>query len=157
MAAMSDSSAPNKIVPIAGDHRGFQLKARIVAWLTAHGYTPKDLGTHSEERCDSIDYAMKLAAELKAQPAQRGILLCGTGNGIAMAANRYKAVRAALCFNRDMARLAREHNDANALVLGADFIALDEALAAVELFLKTEFLGGRYAERRERLTDLGGL
>src|SRR5579863_3240470 len=98
---------PNITVPIAADHRGFPLKAQIIAWLKAHGYTPKDLGTHSEERCDSIDYAIKMANELKAHPEELGILLCGTGNGIAMAANRYKSIRAALCFNADMAKLAR--------------------------------------------------
>jgi ribose 5-phosphate isomerase B len=145
------------IVFIAADHRGFPLKARLVAWLKEHGFTPKDLGAHSEERCDSIDYAIKMAAELATHPEQRGILICGTGNGIAMAANRYRSIRAALCFTADMARLAREHNDANVLALGANVISEQVALDCVDVFLKTKFLGGKYAERRDKLTKLGGL
>jgi ribose 5-phosphate isomerase B len=145
------------IVPIAADHRGFPLKQRLIAWLEAHGYVPKDLGTTSEERCDSIDYAIKMAEEMKAHPEERGVILCGSGNGIAMAANRYQAARAVLCFTPEMARAGREHNDANVLSLGADFTDEKTALACLEIFLKTEFLGGRYAARRERLTNLGGL
>ncbi|HUY68756.1 MAG TPA: RpiB/LacA/LacB family sugar-phosphate isomerase [Alphaproteobacteria bacterium] len=148
---------PNTIIPIAGDHRGFRLKARLAAWLKANGYEPHDLGADSEERCDSIDYAIKMADEIRAHPDRRGVIICGSGNGIAMAANRYKAIRAAVCLNRDMAKAARAHNDANILALGADFMTPEEAIACVEIFLTTEFLGGRYAERRERLNDLGGL
>jgi ribose 5-phosphate isomerase B len=147
----------NVIVPIAGDHRGFPLKAQIIAWLNTHGYMPKDLGTHNAERCDSLDYAVKMAEELNANPAERGILICGSGNGIAMVANRFKAIRAAIVFNTDMAKAAREHNDANVLALGGDYIAPDVALNCVEIFLKTDFLGGRYGERRDKLTTLGGL
>ncbi len=91
----------------------FALKSAFIEWLKTNGHTPKDLGTHSEDRCDSIDYAMKMAAELKANPAQLGVLICGTGNGIAMVANRYSAIRAAICTNGTMARLARQHNDAS--------------------------------------------
>jgi ribose 5-phosphate isomerase B len=145
------------IVLLAADHRGFSLKAQMIAWLDKYGFTPKDLGTHSEERCDSIDFATKMAAELTAYPDQRGVLVCGTGNGITMAANRYRSVRAALCFTADMARLAREHNDANVLSIGADIISEQMALDCLDIFLKTKFLGGRYAERRNKLTALGGL
>jgi ribose 5-phosphate isomerase B len=147
----------NMIVPIAGDHRGFQLKAKFIAWLNEHGYAPKDLGTHSEERCDSIDYAMKMAAELKAHPDQLGVLICMTGNGIAMVANRHRIIRAALCLNTTMARLAREHNDANVLVIGSYVTGESIALDCLDIFLKTKFLGGRYGERRTRLDKLGGL
>jgi ribose 5-phosphate isomerase B len=147
---------PN-IVLIAADHRGFPLKGKLIAWLKEHNFTLKDLGTHSEERCDSIDYAIKMAAELAIHPDQYGVLLCGTGNGIVMAANRYKSVRAALCFTPEMAKLAREHNDANVLALGANVISEQVAIACLDVFLKTKFLGGRYAERRDRLIALGGL
>lgn len=148
---------PNLTVPIASDHRGFALKAVFIEWLKKQGHTPVDLGTHSEDRCDTIDFAMKMAAHMKANPGQLGVLICGTGNGIAMVANRYKAVRAALCFNSTMARLAREHNDANVLAIGASVTGEAVALDCLETFLKTPFLGGRYAERRDRLTALGGL
>jgi len=142
---------------IAADHRGFSLKAKVIGWLKQRGYEPKDLGTDSEERCDALDYAKKVALELKANPDQFGILICGTGQAMAMTANRYKNIRAALCTNTEMARLTREHNDANVLALGSDITDEKASLAILEMFLKTKFLGGRYAERRDRLTDLGGL
>ncbi len=147
----------NLIIPIASDHRGFALKSVFIDWLKKNGHTPKDLGTHSEERCDTIDFAMKMAEEFKANPNQLGVLICGTGNGIAMVANRYKNIRAALCFNSTMARMAREHNDANVLAIGASVTGDMVAIDCLEIFLKTQFLGGRYAERRDRLTALGGL
>ncbi len=147
----------SKTVFLAADHRGFKLKGQLLDWLKSNGYAAKDLGTHSEERCDSIDYAIKMAEALKAQPDALGVILCGSGNGIAMAANRYKAIRAALCFTVEMAKLAREHNDANVLALGADVVSSDVAFACIDIFLKTKFLGGRYAERRDRITELGGL
>jgi ribose 5-phosphate isomerase B len=98
-----------------------------------------------------------MAVQLATHPDQRGILICGTGNGITMAANRYKSMRAALCFTAEMAKLAREHNDANVLSLGANVIDEKTALDCVDVFLKTKFLAGRYGERRDRLTGLGGL
>ncbi len=147
----------NKIIPIGSDHRGFQLKARFIAWLNEHGYTAKDLGTDSESRCDALDFAQKMANEFESNAAEMGILICGSGQAMAMTSNRYRKIRAALCTNPEMARLAREHNDANVLALGADFIMPETALECLAAFLKTPFLGGRYAERRDKLTDLGGL
>ncbi len=147
---------PHKIVPIAADHRGFELKARFITWLKEHGFEPKDLGTHSQERCDALDFANKMAAELKHED-QRGVLICGSGQAMAMTANRYRNLRAALCTNSTLARLAREHNDANVLAIGADIIGSEVALDCLKIFLETNCLGGRYAERRQRLTDLGGL
>jgi ribose 5-phosphate isomerase B len=145
------------IIPIAADHRGFGLKAHFIAWLETNGYAPKDLGTSSEERCDALDFARKLAAEFSSETGQLGILICGSGQAMAMTANRYQKLRAALCLNTELAKLAREHNDANVLALGADFVSPADALKILEVFLKTPFLGGRYAERRDRLTALGGL
>lgn len=118
---------------------------------------PKDLGTDSAERCDALTFAKKLAAEFTADRAQTGVLICGTGQAMAMTANRYQKIRAALCTSVDMARLAREHNDANVLCLGADMISEETAFKCLETFLSTPFLGGRYAERRDALTKLGGL
>lgn len=144
------------VIPIGADHRGFKLKTHLVAWLEANGYAVKDLGTHSDERCDAFDFANAMAAEFDAG-AQAGVLICGTGQAMAMTANRYKNIRAALCANAEIAGLTREHNDANVLVLGGDFIAPDEAIKCLEAFLSTPFLGGRYAERRDKLTAMGGL
>lgn len=148
---------PNLIVPIAADHRGFAFKASFVEWLKKHGHTPRDLGTHSEERCDALDFARKLAAEIEGGTVQSGVLICGTGHAMAMTANRHHALRAAHCTNTTMARLAREHNDANVLVIGAYVTGIEVALDCLGVFLNTAFLGGHYAERRNRLTALGGL
>lgn len=145
------------IIPIGSDHRGYELKAHFTKWLNEHGYEAKDLGTHSEERCDAMEFAKKMAAEFKSGSAQMGVLICGAGQAMAMTANRYQNLRAALCTNVDMARLAREHNDANVLALGADITAPDVALSCLEVFLGAKFLGGRYQERRDKLTSLGGI
>jgi ribose 5-phosphate isomerase B len=146
-----------KTVLVASDHRGFDLKAQVIAWLAQHDYKGKDLGTHSDARCDAVDFAKKMADEFTVGGADFGVLICGSGQAMAMTANRYRNLRAALCVNSDVARLAREHNDANVLAIGADFTSSDMALQCLETFLKTSFLGGRYAERRDKLTQLGGL
>lgn len=145
------------VIPVGADHRGFALKASVVAWLAAHGHQPMDLGTHSADRCDALDYAKRLAAEIKAGHAATGVLICGSGQAMAMAANRHQALRAALCASPEMARTTREHNDANVLVLGADFTPPEIVLECLATFLSTAFLGGRYADRRDALTALGGL
>jgi ribose 5-phosphate isomerase B len=144
-------------IPIASDHRGFPLKARLIGWLEHNGYAPRDLGPYSAERCNALDYAKKMAAEFNSANVKMGVLICGSGQAMAMTANRYKNLRAALCDSVAMAKTTREHNDANVLALGADFTSPDEALKILETFLKTECLGGRYAERRDALTALGGL
>jgi ribose 5-phosphate isomerase B len=145
------------IIPIGADHRGFALKTRLVTWLNTHGFEVRDLGAHSAERCDALDVAKTMVEEFNSDAARSGVLICGTGQAMAMTANRYRKLRAALCTNAEMARLAREHNDANVLALGADITPGDAALQILDVFLKTPFLGGRYAERRDRLTGLGGL
>lgn len=145
------------VVAVGADHRGYALKGRVVGWLEQNGHAPMDLGAHSQARCDALDYARALAAALGAGQAPFGVLICGSGQAMAMAANRHRQVRAALCASVAMATTTREHNDANVLVLGADFTPPDEALAILRAFLDTAFLGGRYAGRRDALTALGGL
>jgi ribose 5-phosphate isomerase B len=147
----------NLPVFIAADHRGVKLKAKLIAWLAKNGYEAKDLGTDSEERCDALDFASKMAREFKNNQGRFGVLICGTGHAMAMTANRYKNIRAILGLNVELARLGREHNDANVLALASDFTGDDTAQKILEVFLKTQCLGGRYAERRDRLTELGGL
>ena len=139
---------------LAADHGGFALKQELIPFLRGLGHAPLDLGTHSDARCDSQDFAVAMAEALQDGRAARGILICKSGNGIAMAANRFHHVRCALVFNTSMARLSREHNDANVLAFGASMVGADLVRECVEVFLKTEFLGGRYAERVHRLTEL---
>jgi ribose 5-phosphate isomerase B len=145
------------VILLGADHRGYALKAHLIDWLEQHGYAPKDVGAHGPERCNALEYAKALAAESGSGAGRLGVLICGSGQAMAMAANRYQHLRAALCGSVEMARTTREHNDANVLVLGADLTSLEEALAILQAFLGTEFLGGRYAERRDALTALGGL
>jgi ribose 5-phosphate isomerase B len=145
------------VIPIGADHRGYALKARLVSWLEQNGYASRDLGAHNPERCDALVFATDLAAELKSNSMQFGILICGSGQAMTMTANRYQHIRAALCGSVAMAKTTREHNDANVLVLGADFTPPDHALEILRTFLETDFLGGKYAERRDALTALGGL
>ena len=109
------TSATETIIAIGSDHRGHGLKARFIGWLEASGYLAKDLGTHGTERCDALDYARALAADLEARGAGFGVLICGSGQAMAMTANRYSHLRAALCGSVAMAKTTREHNDANVL------------------------------------------
>ena len=139
---------------LASDHRGFALKGQFVTWLGEHGYPLVDLGPGNEDRCDAMDFAVKMAAELKKNPEGKGVLICGSGQAMAMTANRFPHLRAALCTNSTMARLAREHNDANVLALGAHITGLEVALECLQVFLTTKFLGGRYTERRDRFAAL---
>lgn len=115
---------------------------------------PLDLGTKGPERVDSQDYGVAAALALKEGKAAKAIIICGSGNGIAIAANRFPNVRAAVCPHSTAAKMARQHNDANIISLAADFMGLDLIKDCVAVFLKTEFLGGRYAERVQRLTKL---
>lgn len=142
---------------LASDHRGFALKSKLLIWLAEHKFEAKDLGTNSEERCDAGDFATRLALQISKNAMHFGILICGTGQAMTMTANRYKHLRAALCSDSTVARLSRQHNDANVLVLGADITGDAVALDCLDVFLNTEFLCGRYAERRDKLTALGGI
>lgn len=145
------------IIPIASDHRGFALKVKCVEWLAGHGYAPNDLGTNSEARCDASDFAEKLVREIGHAPGRFGVLICGTGQAMAMTANRFRNIRAALCTTMEMVNAAREHNDANVLVIGADFTDENTALQYIQAFLAIQTLGGHYAERRAKIDKLGGL
>ena len=140
---------------IASDHAGFQLKSELIKKM--HEYSDKgnnseielvDLGTNSDESCDYPFFANKLVENLlNASEKDRGILICGTGIGMSIAANRHSQIRAALCFNKEMAIMSRKHNNANVLVLGARIIDFDVAVQCVRAFLETDFEGGRHARR----------
>jgi ribose 5-phosphate isomerase B len=139
-----------KIV-IASDHAGIALKKQIEAQLIRMGWDVTDLGTHTNDSVDYPDYANALSAALLSGQAGRGILICGSGIGMSIAANRHKGIRAALCHNAETARLARLHNDANVLCLGARLLEAKDAEAIVELFLTTDFEGGRHLRRVEKM------
>jgi ribose 5-phosphate isomerase B len=138
-------------VAIAADHGGFDLKEILVPVLQAAGIAVLDLGTTSREAVDYPDIAETLAAALAAGRAQRGILICGTGIGISIAANRHPGIRAALCHDALTARLARQHNDANVLALGGRVIGVETAKDCLMTFLDTPFEGGRHARRVAKL------
>ena len=138
-----------KIV-IASDHAGFELKQAIKKNFM-EGFEWLDLGTDSLDSVDYPDFGEAMAKAIKNKDAERGIIVCGTGIGISIAANRYAAVRAALCTSPEMAALAREHNDANVLALGARITGFDTAMDCVDTFMKTDFAGGRHKRRIEKL------
>ena len=132
---------------IASDHAGFELKQALSAELTSLGYPVEDLGPDSDASTDYADYAHPLAQRVSSGEAERGVLLCGTGLGMSYTANRYPHVRAAVAWNPEVAALAREHNDANVLVLPARFVGSDEGRAILKAWLDTPFAGGRHARR----------
>ncbi|EKE77706.1 MULTISPECIES: ribose 5-phosphate isomerase B [Oceanibaculum] len=138
-------------IAIASDHAGFALKGVLKLELESLGYAPLDLGTDDTASVDYPDYAEKLAQAIKAGKASRGILVCGTGIGISIAANRHREIRAALCQDVTTARLSREHNDANVLVLGGRIVGEEVAKGCLKAFLETPFAGGRHEGRVAKL------
>ena len=132
---------------IAADHAGFELKHKLVTELQKLGYEVKDLGTNSGASTDYADYAHPLAKDVSEGKAQRGILLCGTGLGMSYVANRYPRVRAAVSWSPEVAALARQHNDANVLVLPARFVSDEDAVKILHTWLDTKFEGGRHERR----------
>ena len=138
-------------IAIASDHAGFDLKGAVKAELEAMGLKMLDLGTHGAESVDYPAFADALADALRDGRAARGVLVCGTGIGISIAANRHRHVRAALCHDSASARLARAHNDANVLAMGARLIGIETARDCVHAFFTTAFEGGRHARRVARL------
>jgi ribose 5-phosphate isomerase B len=137
----------SKRVLIASDHAGFALKAALEQELRALGYDVDDLGPSSDASTDYADYAHPLADRVSKGEAERGVLLCGTGLGMSYTANRYPRVRAAVAWTPEVAALAREHNDANVLVLPARFVGTEEGKAILRAWLDTPFAGGRHARR----------
>lgn len=135
------------MIPIGCDHAGFQTKQAIIEHLLSKGYEVKDYGCFSEDSIDYPDYAHPVAEHIENNPGTLGILLCGSGNGISMTANKHQEIRSALCWKKEIAELARQHNDANIITLPARFITTEEAIEMVDTFLNTPFEGGRHANR----------
>jgi ribose 5-phosphate isomerase B len=140
-------SSDHHTILIASDHAGFELKETLEAELKSLGYEVDDLGPASDSSTDYADYAHPLAARVSSGEAERGVLLCGTGLGMSYTANRYPHVRAAVAWTPEIAALAREHNDANVLVLPARFVGTEEGKAILKAWLDTPFAGGRHARR----------
>jgi ribose 5-phosphate isomerase B len=134
-------------IPIGADHAGYHLKERLKAELRTLGYDALDVGTSSEESVDYPDFAHRVASQVEDGAARRGVLLCGTGLGMSYAANRHHGVRAAVAWTPEIARLAREHNDANVLVLPARYLSDEQGLEILRTWLTTPFQGGRHSRR----------
>ncbi|MDP3142951.1 MAG: ribose 5-phosphate isomerase B [Candidatus Omnitrophota bacterium] len=141
---------------VGADHRGFKLKAKIIKFLQDKKLLAIDVGAFNEEPCDYPLIAFKLAKNVAASKRNRGILVCKTGIGDSIAANKVKGMRAALCYNTKAARLSREHNDANVLVLGSDFVKEKDAQKIINIWLKTKFQGGRHLRRVNQIRKFEG-
>ena len=140
-----------KLVPIGCDHAGFQLKEKIISHLINKGYEIEDFGCYSEESIDYPDFGHLVASKVEENEGALGVIICGSGNGINMTANKHAGVRSALCWKKELAELARQHNNANIIALPARFISLEEGIEMVDVFLSTEFEGGRHGRRVDKI------
>ena len=141
----------SKPIAIGADHAGFEYKSAVIKHLQGKGYQVKDFGTHSLESVDYPDFAHPTAASVENNEAEFGILICGSANGVAITANKHQGVRAAICWQKELASLARAHNNANIICLPARFISLHQAIDMVEEFLHTPFEGGRHEKRVNKI------
>lgn len=144
----------NKALPVAigADHAGFEYKELVKKALEAEGFQVTDKGTYSIESVDYPDFAHPVAKDVEEGNASFGILICGSGNGVCMAANKHAGIRAALCWNEELAKLARQHNQANILCIPARFVSEEEAHKMVHAFAHTDFEGGRHERRVEKIS-----
>ena len=150
---MADSS-PKPRIAVGSDHAGFRVKEVIKQYLQGAGYAVNDLGTHSEESVDYPDYGRAVGESVANGKDALGIVVCGTGIGISIAANKVEGIRAALAHDSLTARRAREHNDANVLALGGKIVGDDEVIAIVQEFLGAQFAGGRHQRRVDKITEM---
>lgn len=142
------------IIPIASDHAGFEAKEKVKKILEELGHMPVDFGTHSDDSVDYADFAVQVAEKIDEGEHEKGILLCGSGQGMCMTANKFKNVRAALVYDDDSARLTREHNNANVLCLPGRQLSDEQLKKFVQKWLKTNFDGGRHERRINKIRDL---
>ncbi|MGV3761089.1 ribose 5-phosphate isomerase B [Parapedobacter sp.] len=139
-------------IAIGGDHAGFTYKTELIDFLTQAGYTVKDFGAHSTDSVDYPDFAHPVAAAVECGEFDRGILICGSANGVAITANKHQGIRAAICWQEELAALARQHNNANMVCIPARFIDVELAKAIINKFLTTDFEGGRHANRVNKMS-----
>lgn len=138
-------------IAIGCDHAGFGLKLPVIAYLEKEEYNILDMGTFSEDSVDYPDFAHPVAIAVESGKADYGILICGSGNGVAITANKHTDIRAALCWNEEIAALARMHNNANIIALPARFVSIEDSVQMVKTFLSTAFEGGRHERRVEKI------
>jgi ribose 5-phosphate isomerase B len=139
-------------IPIGCDHAGFELKEKVVEYLVEQGFAVEDYGTYSFDSVDYPDFGHKVAAHVT-KNKNLGIVICGSGNGINMTVNKHQEIRSALCWMPEIAKLARQHNDANIIAIPARFVSDEIAFEMVDLFLATEFEGGRHANRVNKIAN----
>lgn len=142
------------MIAIGSDHGGYKLKEEIKKYLDEKDIKYKDFGTYSEERVDYPDIAKEVSKAVQSKKCDRGILICRSGYGMAMVANKFKGIRSAPCFCEEAAKFSRMHNDTNILALGADYITTGEAIAIVRMWIATEFEGGRHQERLDLVAEI---
>ncbi len=140
-----------KKIAFASDHAGFKTKQFLIKYLKEKGYEIKDFGTFSEESSDYPDFAHPMAAAVEKKEFDKGISLCGSGNGINMTVNKHQGIRSALCWNVEISKLARQHNDANICAIPARFVSEEEARQIIDVFLNTKFEGGRHLKRIKKI------
>lgn len=149
MSYVFDASKP---IAIGCDHAGFEYKTALIEWLSGKGYQVKDFGTYSAGSVDYPDFAHPVAESVEKEETAFGILMCGTANGVAITANKHPQIRAALCWQNDVAMVTRQHNNANIICIPARFVSLHLAQQMIELFMTTAFEGGRHATRIGKIT-----
>ncbi|MFZ9980745.1 MAG: ribose 5-phosphate isomerase B [Cyclobacteriaceae bacterium] len=138
-------------IAIGSDHAGFDYKEHLLKKFSEHGFEVTDFGAYSTDSADYPDFAHPVAQSVEDGQALFGVLICGSGNGVCITANKHKSVRAALCWNNDLAALARQHNNANVICIPARFVDIETALSMALTFLRTEFEGGRHQRRVEKI------
>jgi ribose 5-phosphate isomerase B len=141
-------------IAAASDHGGYELKKEIIAYLSEKGIQHEDFGCGPDEKVDYVDYAQKAIERVSSGDYDRAILVCGTGLGMAITANKFKGIRATPCLDEYSAEMSRKHNDSNCLTLGGRIVPLDEALSVVRIWLETEFEGGRHQRRIDKILDI---
>lgn len=137
---------------IGSDHAGFQYKEQLKKWLIENGYTVKDFGTYSAESADYADFAHPVASAVEKKEFDLGLLVCGSANGVAITANKHQGIRAAICWNEELAGLARQHNDANVLCIPERFVSIELAHKILDRFLHSSFEGGRHERRVNKIS-----
>lgn len=142
------------MIAIGADHGGYKLKEEIKKYLEEQGMEYKDFGTYSEERTDFPLYAEQVARAVQDKDCEKGILICRTGFGMAIVANKFKGIRCAACYQDETVKQAKEHSDINILALPADYTNISEAVSRIRIWLGSEFLGGKYSERLQMIEEI---
>ena len=142
------------MIALGSDHGGYKLKEEIKKYLDEIGLEYKDFGTHNEERCDYPEFAEKVAKAVQSKECEKGIIVCGSGFGVSIVANIFKGIRCSSCWNEDVAKLLKEHNNANVLALPGRFINVSQAIVILRTWIAAEFMAGRHSERLQMIENI---